>query len=85
MCFHVNCLAHGGCISYTCFWGKFLDKNVDGVILQEELWKCPSHCKYEHLFDTFGRVETGWALLGVNWQQKAACLFIHKFAEAMCY
>jgi hypothetical protein len=46
---------------------KFLDQKVDGIILQEELWKCLSHGKYERPFDTFGKRQTGRALLGVHW------------------
>jgi hypothetical protein len=38
---------------------KFLDQRVDGVILQEELWKCLSHGKYEHSFATSGKGQTG--------------------------
>jgi hypothetical protein len=38
---------------------KFLDQRVDGVILQQELWKCHSHGKYEQPFHTFVKGQTG--------------------------
>jgi hypothetical protein len=62
----VTCLALGGLHNLCIFLGKFLAQSVDGVILQEELWKCLSHNKYERPFDTFGKGQTGWALLEVN-------------------
>jgi hypothetical protein len=59
MCFHVICLALGGLHNLCIFLENFHDKNVDGVILQEEIWKCHSHGKYEYPFDTFGKGQTG--------------------------
>jgi hypothetical protein len=55
-----------GCITYAYFLEKFLDQKADGVILEEELWKCLSVGKYACPFDTFGKGQTGYALLGVN-------------------
>jgi hypothetical protein len=66
MCFHITCLAFGGLHNLCIFLEKFLDQRVDGVILQEELWKCRSYGKYECPFYTFGKGQTGYALLGVN-------------------
>jgi hypothetical protein len=47
---------------YACFWDKFLDQRVDGVILLKELRTCLSHGKCERPFDTFGKGQTGWGL-----------------------
>jgi hypothetical protein len=43
----VTCLALGGLHNICIFLGKFLDQRVDEVVLQEELWKCLSHGKFE--------------------------------------
>jgi hypothetical protein len=59
MFFHVTCLALGGLHILCIFLEKFLDQIVDRVILQEELWKCHSHGKYECPIDTFGKGQTG--------------------------
>jgi hypothetical protein len=55
----MTCLALGGLHNLCKILEKFLDQRVDGVILQEELWKCLSHGKYEHPFDVFGKGQTG--------------------------